>query len=74
MEQVKQLIVGAGYVGQRLAKRLQATASVHAVVASLASAESLRAQRIAATAWNLDLPERADVPVELRAVVPLRLA
>lgn len=62
MEQVKQLIVGAGYVGQRLAKRLQATASVHAVVASLASAESLRAQRIAATAWNLDLPERADVP------------
>jgi nucleoside-diphosphate-sugar epimerase len=62
MERVNQLIVGAGYVGQRLARHLQTAARVHAVVGRVASAESLRAQGIPATAWNLDLPDRVEVP------------
>jgi nucleoside-diphosphate-sugar epimerase len=63
MERVNQLIVGAGYVGQRLARCLQAAGGrVHGVVGSVASAEALRAHGILATAWNLDDVDRADAP------------
>lgn len=61
------LIVGCGYVGKRLARRLQSTFDVSALVRSPQSARALQAQNIQAIALDLDkarlgahIPERLD--------------
>lgn len=55
------VIIGCGYVGTRLAMRLEG--AVHAVTGTAGSAARLRRQGIAATAWDLDTdtPPRIDV-------------
>lgn len=53
------VIIGCGYVGTRLAARLEG--AVHAVTGTAASAARLRRQGFAATAWDLD----ADTPLQI---------
>ncbi len=68
------LIVGCGYVGVRLARRLAALGAVLALVRSRPSAEALTSEGIPASALNLDEGSqdiRLDLPSELHAVVYL---
>jgi nucleoside-diphosphate-sugar epimerase len=67
MTQGHVLIVGCGYVGTRLARRLQSTHDVSAIVRSTQKAAALQAQGIDAIALDLDrvrfgahIPERLD--------------
>lgn len=50
-----QLVIGAGYTGARLTRRLAASGPVVAVTGSHASAAALAATGIDARAWNLDV-------------------
>jgi nucleoside-diphosphate-sugar epimerase len=65
MDTVDHLIVGAGYVGRRLAERLRPSGRVAAIVATSASALALRANGVAAQAINLDDPAGASNPSAL---------
>jgi nucleoside-diphosphate-sugar epimerase len=68
------LLVGCGYVGTRLARRLRARGPVLALVRSSGSAESLRREGIPVIAFNLDTDLREtvfDLPSEPDGVVYL---
>jgi nucleoside-diphosphate-sugar epimerase len=71
------LIVGCGYVGKRLARRLQAEYRVAAIVRTQSSARSLEAEGIEAIALDLDkarfgapIPERLDHQATFYLVPP----
>lgn len=69
------LIVGAGYTGRRVARRLvERGASVHCLTGSAASAAALSEAGIAATAVDLDetgaLPRLPDGPLRVLYLVP----
>jgi nucleoside-diphosphate-sugar epimerase len=67
------VVIGCGYVGARLVRRLPA--SVIAVTGSAASAERLRESGIRAFACDLDrLPAGAQLPIETRGRVLVYLA
>jgi len=61
----KALIVGCGYVGKRLAQKLQASSSVHAVVRSEARRDALNEAGIDASTLDLDRPQSRTFPNEL---------
>jgi len=65
------LLVGCGYTGARLARRLAARGPVFGWVRSSASAEALRASGLLAQVVDLDGGPAVDVPRDLASVVYL---
>lgn len=65
------LLVGCGYTGARLARRLAGRGPVHALVRSQASAEALAASGLAVQAVDLDAAGAFEVPRGLASVVYL---
>ncbi len=68
------LLVGCGYVGRRLARRLTDSAEVHAIVRTRASAAALEQSVSSVNSIDLDVPCRGLAPASARAQAVVYLA